>query len=209
MPKTIRELADELNVSKQTIQYHYQRLPAKNQQKNSQGTNLISPTAERIIRGKVAKPLLAKKQQIDSKESPKTSKENNELVATLRNEVEDLKFQRDKQLATKDQQISSKDRQIDHLTKLIDQQQQLQLATVAENRQLKKHVRKLSGLLNPSSSTRKQQANDREDTFSNDNNTIYIKDKNANQAKKEAVETHNKKRTIYKNRANKSWWHFW
>lgn len=91
----------------------------------------------------------------------------------------------------------------------MDQQQRLQLATVAENRQLKKHVRKLSGLLNPSSSTRKQQANDREDTFSNDNNTIYIKDKNANQAKKEAVETHNKKRTIYKNRANKSWWHFW
>ena len=42
MPKTIRELADELKVSKQTIQYHYQRLPAKNQQKNSQGTNLIT-----------------------------------------------------------------------------------------------------------------------------------------------------------------------
>ncbi|MBX0343139.1 DUF536 domain-containing protein, partial [Lactiplantibacillus plantarum] len=105
MPKTIRELADELNVSKQTIQYHYQRLPAKNQQKNSQGTNLISPTAERIIRGKVAKPLLAKKQQRGSKESPKTSKENNDLVATLRREVEDLKSQRDKQLATKDQQI--------------------------------------------------------------------------------------------------------
>jgi predicted ArsR family transcriptional regulator len=40
MPKTIRELADELNVSKQTIQYHYQRLPTKNQQKNSQGTNM-------------------------------------------------------------------------------------------------------------------------------------------------------------------------
>ena len=57
MPKTIRELADELNVSKQTIQYHYQRLPTENQQKNSQGTNMISLTAERIIRGKVTKPL--------------------------------------------------------------------------------------------------------------------------------------------------------
>lgn len=85
MPKTIRELADELKVSKQTIQYHYQRLPAK------------------------------------------TSKENNDLITNLRREVEDLKSQRDKQLATKDQQISSKDRQIDHLTKLIDQQQRLQL----------------------------------------------------------------------------------
>lgn len=65
MPKTIRELADQLNVSKQTIQYHYQRLPAKNRQKDSQGTNMISPKAERIIRDKVAKPLLANNQQID------------------------------------------------------------------------------------------------------------------------------------------------
>ncbi|KRK95237.1 replication protein RepB [Companilactobacillus futsaii JCM 17355] len=127
MPKTIRELADELKVSKQTIQYHYQRLPAKNRQKNSHGANLISPTAERIIRGKVTKVLLAKKQQTSDKEPPKTSKENNDLITNLRREVEDLKSQRDKQLATKDQQISSKDRQIDHLTKLIDQQQRLQL----------------------------------------------------------------------------------
>lgn len=161
MPKTIRELADELNVSKQTIQYHYQRLPAKNRQKDSQGTNMISLTAERIIRDKVAKPLVAKNQQIGSKKVPKTSKENNELITTLRREVEDLKSQRDKQLATKDQQISTKDRQIDQLTKLIDQQQQLQLTTVAENKKLKDHIQKLSGPLETSKSARKQQENDR------------------------------------------------
>ncbi|MGA3473041.1 DUF536 domain-containing protein [Lactiplantibacillus plantarum] len=120
MLKTIRELADELKVSKQTIQYHYQRLPTKNQQKDSQGTNMISPTAERIIRDKVAKPLVAKNQQTGSKKTTKTSKENNDLIATLRREIEDLKSQRDKLLATKDQQI-------DQLTKLIDQAQQLQL----------------------------------------------------------------------------------
>ncbi|MCE6011621.1 MAG: DUF536 domain-containing protein [Lactococcus lactis] len=118
MPKTIRELADELNVSKQTIQYHYQRLPAKNRQKDIQGTNMISITAERIIRNKVAKPLVAKNKQTDSKE-------NNELVATLRREVEDLKSQRDKQLATKD-------RQIENLTKILDQSQQLQLINEKE-----------------------------------------------------------------------------
>ena len=126
MPKTIRELADELKVSKQTIQYHYQRLPTKNRQKDRQGTNMVSLTAERIIRDKVAKPLVANNQQTGSKES-------NELIATLRREVTDLKSQRDKQLATKD-------RQIDSLTKLIDQQQKLQLSTVTENRQLKEHV---------------------------------------------------------------------
>lgn len=159
MSKTIRELADELKVSKQTIQYHYQRLPTKNQQKDSQGINMISLTAERIIRDKVAKPLVAKDQQTGSKKATKTSKENNDLVATLRREVADLKSQRDKQLATKDQQISSKDRQINHLTKLIDQQQQLQLATVAENRELKGRVQKLSGLFETSSKRAQEQQN--------------------------------------------------
>lgn len=163
MPKTIRELADELKVSKQTIQYHYQRLPTKNRQKDSQGKNVISLTAERIIRDKVAK-----NQQTGSKKATKASKENNELIATLRREVADLKSQRDKQLATKDQQISSKDRQIDHLTKLIDQQQQLQLTTVAENKQLKDHVQKLSGLFETSKPPQNRQENNkREDLNKN------------------------------------------
>ena len=157
MSKTIRELADELNVSKQTIQYHYQRLPTKNQQKNSQGTNMISLTAERIIRDKVTKPLVAKSQQTGSKE-------NNELVATLRREIADLKSQCDKQLTTKDQQI-------DHLTKLIDQQQQLQLTTVAENRELKAHIQKISGLLETSKSSQKRQNNSpEEDMYKNKRN---------------------------------------
>ncbi|KAF1280881.1 DUF536 domain-containing protein [Lactiplantibacillus plantarum] len=169
MPKTIKELADELKVSKQTIQYHYQRLPTKNRQKDSQGKNMISLEAERIIRAKVAN-----NHQISNKKTPKTSKENNELIATLRREVEDLKSQRDKQLATKD-------RQIDHLTKLIDQQQRLQLTTVAENRELKEHVQKLSGLLETSKIVQRQQTHD--------NN----KDKSDNHKKK----------------GNINWWHFW
>ena len=164
MPKTIRELADELKVSKQTIQYHYQRLPTKNQQKNSQGTNIISLTAERIIRDKVAKPLVAKNQQTGGKKVTKSSKENNELIVTLRREIEDLKSQRDKQLATKDQQI-------DHLIKLIDQQQQLQLTTVAENRELKAHIQKINGLLETSKSSQKRQNNSpEEDMYKNKRN---------------------------------------
>ncbi|MFT8610535.1 MAG: DUF536 domain-containing protein [Liquorilactobacillus nagelii] len=164
MSKTIRELANELKVSKQTIQYHYQRLPTKNRQKDRQGTNMVSLTAERIIRDKVAKPLVAKNQQMGSKEETKTSKENNELIATLRREVADLKSQRDKQLATKDQQI-------DHLIKLIDQQQQLQLTTVAENRELKAHIQKINGLLETSKSSQKRQNNSpEEDMYKNKRN---------------------------------------
>jgi len=192
MPKTIRELADELKVSKQTIQYHYQRLPAKNRQKDKQGTNMISLTAERIIRDKVAKPLVAKAQQTGSKKVTKTSKENNELIATLRREIEDLKSQCDKQLATKD-------RQIDHLTKLVDQQQQLQLATVADNRRLKDHVQKLSGQLT-------QKTND---NLSTGNDLFNIQDKKSKIAKQKIVKSDSNKDGINTNRAIKRWWKFW
>jgi DNA-binding transcriptional MocR family regulator len=192
MPKTIRELADELKVSKQTIQYHYQRLPTKNRQKDSQGTNMISLTAERIIRDKVAKPLVANTQQTGSKKVTKTSKENNELIATLRREIEDLKSQRDKQLATKD-------RQIDHLTKLVDQQQQLQLATVADNRRLKDHVQKLSGQLT-------QKTND---NLSTGNDLFNIQDKKSKIAKQKIVKSGSNKDGIHTNRAIKRWWKFW
>ncbi|WP_046041248.1 DUF536 domain-containing protein [Lactiplantibacillus plantarum] len=192
MPKTIKELADELKVSKQTIQYHYQRLPTKNRQKDSQGTNMISLTAERIIRDKVAKPLVANTQQTGSKKVTKTSKENNELIATLRREIEDLKSQRDKQLATKD-------RQIDHLTKLVDQQQQLQLATVADNRRLKDHVQKLSGQLT-------QKTND---NLSAGNDLFNIQDKKSKIAKQKIVKSGSNKDGIHTNRAIKRWWKFW
>lgn len=114
--------------------------------------------------------MVAKNQQTGSEKATKTSKENNELIATLRREVADLKFQRDKQLATKDQQISSKDRQINHLTKLIDQQQQLQLTTVTENKELKEHVHKLSDLIEISNPGQKQQVNDKEDRTHNNKN---------------------------------------
>ena len=164
MSKTIRELADELNVSKQTIQYHYQRLPANNRQKDSQGANVISPTAERIIKDKVAKPLVAKNQQTGSKKATKASEENNELVSTLRRELADLKSQRDKQLATKDRQIA-------HLIRLIDQQQQLQLTTVEENRELKAHIQKISGLLETSGPFQKRQnSTSEEDVYKNKSN---------------------------------------
>ncbi|MFT8811969.1 MAG: DUF536 domain-containing protein [Liquorilactobacillus satsumensis] len=184
MVKTIKQLADELGVSKQTIQYHYQRLPTKDQQKDSQGKNLISPLAENIIKDRVSKPLLAKNHQNDSKEPTKTSKEDNDLIATLRREVRDLKSERDKQLATKDQQISNKDQQIDQLTKLIDQQQQLQLTTVAENRKLKERFRKLG-------SAKKQHLKDNDDKLTNKNE---IDDSNTQ---------------IHKDKTGKRWWHFW
>ena len=68
--KTIKELADELSVTKQNIQYHYQRLPKELQLKSSNGSNLINSKAEKIILGKVESSSKSntRDQQIGSKD---------------------------------------------------------------------------------------------------------------------------------------------
>ncbi|WP_347450259.1 MULTISPECIES: DNA-binding protein [Lactococcus] len=127
--KTIKELADELSVTKQNIQYHYQRLPKELQLKSSNGSNLINSKAEKIILGKVESGSKSntKDQQISSKENFEDEKLDNPFINRLVKEVEYLKIDKDKIISTKDQQISSKDQQIEKLTNLLDQQQRLAL----------------------------------------------------------------------------------
>ena len=127
--KTIKELADELSVTKQNIQYHYQRLPKELQLKSSNGSNLINSKAEKIILGKVESGSKSntKDQQISSKENLEDEKLDNPFINRLIKEVEYLKIDKEKIISTKDQQISSKDQQIEKLTNLLDQQQRLAL----------------------------------------------------------------------------------
>lgn len=106
-------------------------------------------------------------------------------------------------------QIDVKDQQIANLQQALDQQQKLQIATVAENHRLKEHVQKLSGLLESSSATQQQQSNDKDDTLSNSANISHIKDKNDNQNGNKVVDTNEKQNKIHKNKTSKSWWHFW
>lgn len=129
MSKSIRQLANLLGVSKQTIQYHYQRLPTNKRQKDQQGRNVISADAERIIRDKVAKTLPPNNHQRDRQRPAKTDKENDDLIVAMKGEIAYLRADRDKQFA-------AKDRQIEKLQKLLDQSQQLQLMAEQKIRQL-------------------------------------------------------------------------
>ena len=106
-------------------------------------------------------------------------------------------------------QLDVKDKQIANLQQALDQQQKLQIATVSENHRLKEHVRKLSGLLEPSSATQQQQSNDKDDALSNNANTRHSKDKNDNQNENKVAESNKEQERLYKSKANKSWWHFW
>lgn len=128
MTKTVKELANELGVTKQAIQYHYQKLPANYHQKNVKGNIEITSEAEQLIRNNVAN----KRRKIVGKETTKTDlfadkqgTTNKALSTVLERELKYLK-------ETSSQQINAKDKQIERLQKLLDQSQQLQL--MAENK---------------------------------------------------------------------------
>ena len=182
--KTIKELADELSVTKQNIQYHYQRLPKELQLKSSNGSNLINSKAEKIILGKVESGSKSntKDQQISSKENFEDEKLDNPFINRLIKEVEYLKIDKDKILSTKDQQISSKDQQIEKLTNLLDQQQRLALQDKKLLEEYKEEIKELKSLMVP---VRKD-----------DKDPMVQKSKDIDNTKEEL---HTK---------NKKWWHF-
>ena len=182
--KTIKELADELNVTKQNIQYHYQRLPKELQLKSSNGSNLINSKAEKIILGKVESGSKSntKDQQISSKENFEDEKLDNPFINRLIKEVEYLKIDKDKIISTKDQQISSKDQQIEKLTNLLDQQQRLALQDKNLLEEYKEEINELKSLMVP---VRKD-----------DKDPMVQKSKDIDNTKEEL---HTK---------NKKWWHF-
>ena len=153
--KTIKELADELSLTKQNIQYHYQRLPKELQLKSSNGSNLINSKAEKIILGKVESGSKSntKDQQIGSKENFEDEKLDNPFINRLIKEVEYLKIDKDKIISTKDQQISSKDQQIEKLTNLLDQQQRLALQDKKLLDEYKSEINDLKALKMPTQET--------------------------------------------------------
>lgn len=186
--KTIRQLSEELKLSKQAIN---QRINSINGFR-SKHTYKVKNHLE--IDNQGVKLLANFDKQKRQERQPNRQAENDKDK-----NIDHILL---KQLDVKDQQIAN-------LQQALDQQQKLQIATVAENRQLKEHVRKLSGLLEPSSSTQQQQSNDKDDTLSNNANTSHSKDKNDKQDKDNIVGTDKGQKKIHKNKTNKSWWHFW
>jgi len=160
--KTIKELADELNVSKQTIQYHYQRLDANLVSKNANGINKISKKAEKIIISKVNKKKNVnanKETKAINKESTKTSKDVDSVYASFESKIEDITNNFTLVFADKDKQISNKDQQIEKLQKLLDQQQQL---TLQSNKQIESLQQQL--LLSTQSNEKEEETTDTKET---------------------------------------------
>ena len=186
--KTIRQLSEELKLSKQAIN---QRINSINGFR-SKHTYKVKNHLE--IDNQGVKMLANFDKQKRQERQPNRQAENDKDK-----NIDQILL---KQLDVKDQQIAN-------LQQALDQQQKLQIATVAENHRLKEHVQKLSGLFESSSATHQQQLNDKDDTLTNSSNTSHIKDKNDNQNENRVAEYGNRQKKTFENNTNNSWWHFW
>lgn len=181
--KTIKELADELGVSKQAIQYHIKSLTNKNRQTNDKGVMVLSVIEQDFIRGKVDKQKNKKKTNESTKNRQTDKQKEPNINQYLLNEIEEVKKNRDKQLAVKDKQIENKDIQIAQMQNLLDQQQRLALQDKKLLEEYKAEIKDLKSLSMPTKDIEKEDSVQKENTIEN------IKEMPQKQ--------------------NKKWWHFW
>lgn len=193
--KTIRQLSEELQLSKQAINQRISSIKGFRSRHTHKVKNHLEIDEQGVKMLANFNKQKRQDQQVDRQERQVKDDKQDKRETNINNILL-------KQLNVKDQQISK-------LQKSLDQQQQLQLATLAENRQLKGQIQELSGLLESSTSTQKRQATNKNDNFPNNDNSSHIKDKNDKQDKNGVVDTDEKQKRIHKNKVNNSWWHFW
>ena len=151
--KTIKELADELGVSKQAIQYHIKSLTNKNRQTNDKGVTVLSAIEQEFIRGKVDKQTNKNKTNESTKKQQTDKQKEPNINQYLLNEIEEVKKNRDKQLAVKDEQIKSLVEAQKQTQNLLDQQQRLALQDKKLLDEYKSEINDLKALKMPTQET--------------------------------------------------------
>ena len=155
--KTIKELADELGVSKQNLQYHVKFLPTKKRQKNESGIVVLNIEEQMFISGRIKKNKAkdindeTKKRQKNINDETKKRQKNNDVFAFnnhLLKEIIDLK-EVNKQLLESQKQTQN----------LLDQQQRLALQDKKLLEEYKAEINDLKALKMPSQDTKEEQSN--------------------------------------------------
>lgn len=125
--KTVKEVADMIGVTKQTVQYHLKSLPANYTTKSDKNIIYIKPLGQKALIDKIDK----RKQSSVDKEPTKETVENDK-------EIEHFKAQ----IKEKDQQIAQLLESQKQLQKLIENQQVL---TLQANQKIEKLELTLKG----------------------------------------------------------------
>jgi hypothetical protein len=188
--KTIKELADELGVIKQTIQYHIKFLPTKNRLKNSSGAIVLNLEEQRFIKNRLTKnrPKIDQKSTKEpTKNRPKKDKEisiNNVLL---------------EQLKTKDEQIKSLVEAQKQTQNLLDQQQRLALQDKKLLDEYKSEINDLKALKMPSQETEFKHLDNQ-----------YKNEVNALKKQMEGLQVQLKEKDQeLAQEKSKKWWKFW
>ena len=207
--KTIKELADELGVSKQTIrnkidkdfrEKFVQTIKIKGNNTlviNNAGYSLLKKTLQNDT-AQTAKTLqndtaqTAKTLQNDTAQTAKTLQNDTAQTAkTLQNDTAQTKLicfleeqldKKEQQLSVKDKQLENKDTQISQMQNLLDQQQRLALQDKKLLEEYKSEIKELKSLMVP---VRKD-----------DKDPMVQKSKDIDNTKEEL------------HKKNKKWWHF-
>ena len=138
---TIKELADELGVSKQAIRKHLEKLPPTLSVTKKENAIYLDTDVTAFVRSKVTRVTDNVTSKVTSNKFNEKKTENNlKRDEKLANTYEVEKILNE-QLKIKDKQLSEKDKQIQTMQKLLDQQQQLSLQS---NKQIEKLQLQLS-----------------------------------------------------------------
>lgn len=125
--KTVKEVAEMLGVTKQTVQYHLKSLPTNYTTKSDKNIIYIKPLGQKTLSDKIDK----RKQFSVDKETVETDKEPTK--ETVRNDKEMAHYK--EQIKEKDQQIAQLLESQKQLQKLIENQQVL---TLQANKKIEK-----------------------------------------------------------------------
>lgn len=130
MPKTIKELSEEIGVSKQAINRFltpdFRRQHVTTKTDNKVAALLVDKSGERLIK---------KRFSTDNNQQQSDNIDRQQVVGLLERQLEEQQ----KELAEKNKQIEAKDTQISSLQNLLNQSQQLQLISekkLAESKQI-------------------------------------------------------------------------
>lgn len=133
---TIKELADELGITKQAVRRYFEQLPTQLVPTKKGGSYQINVEAQAFIRDKVNRVNTKLDSQVDTNKVDVDTKLDSQVDTSVdsENEHELIKLQKEF-IQDKNEQIESLKEQIKKLHMLLDQQQQL---TLQSNKQIDK-----------------------------------------------------------------------
>ena len=118
--KTVKEVSESLNVSKQTIHYHLKNLPSNLKVKKTGNKSLIDDSVIAYLESILNKKSTNKSSSFDEKSTKESTNKKEPMKACHDSYI-------DKYIAHLESEIRQKNRQIDDLTIALKQEQSLNL----------------------------------------------------------------------------------